>query len=143
MIRQLAVVYPPKNNTNEQSLTFSDKLTLGESPSSFLLVFINMDCYLHTDAGVHTLCFPLFMESCRSIMPIHTSPTGSPAQVLFGKPAPALLNRTPDPLSNSKTNLIPYPTQPDLYGIETMKNKTYIQILNRLHTESEQRAIPI
>ncbi len=35
----------------------------------------------------------------------------SPAPVLFDKRAPALLNRTPDPLSHSSTNLILYQTR--------------------------------
>ncbi len=35
----------------------------------------------------------------------------SPAPVLFAKRAPAVLNRTPDPLSHSNTNLILYQTR--------------------------------
>ncbi len=34
----------------------------------------------------------------------------SPARVLFGKRAPAVLNRTPDPLSDSSTNLFLHQT---------------------------------
>ncbi len=34
----------------------------------------------------------------------------SPVRVLFGKRAPAVLNRTPDPLSDSSTNLFLYQT---------------------------------
>ncbi len=35
----------------------------------------------------------------------------SPASVLFAKRAPAVLYRTPDPLSHSSTNLILYQTR--------------------------------
>ncbi len=35
----------------------------------------------------------------------------SPAPVLFDKRAPAVLNRTPDPLSDSSTNLFLYQTR--------------------------------
>ncbi len=35
----------------------------------------------------------------------------SPARVLFGKRAPAVLNRTPDQLSDSSTNLILHQTR--------------------------------
>ncbi len=35
----------------------------------------------------------------------------SPARVLFGKPAAAVFNKTPDPLFDSSTNLILYPTR--------------------------------
>lgn len=52
-----------------------------------------------------------WFSSVYGVMQKHHAHSDFPRRVLFGKPAPTLLNRTPDPLSDSNTNWIPYPTR--------------------------------
>ncbi len=57
----------------------------------------------------------------------------SPAPVLFAKHAPAVLNRTPDPLSHSSTNLILYQTEPfDIKTASRDPNRTRINLQHQV-----------